>query len=1216
MQSKTDRSAGRHRTAGRQRTAARQRTKGWGGESVSVARAVALLLTLASILVCLARAQPAPGNDPVQYGPYNGTFLAGGAGLRTPVRDPEDPLLHPHSPWTLSAWFKTPEAIAGREFLAGLGDITSEYPRMLALAPGKVSLWMGDGNELAGAARLAPGEWHLVSASFDGAQVRLFCDGVRVATGTLTLGSATPVLQMAPPLLIPAQAGHFGGQIAGFTVLRRGLSDAEEQQMERTPPDFAVLQYEEGSKPWPVQTRGQAGYRGPQDPETVPMSRAPYSRPAAIKRAPSGESLHASRPGEWTFADNWTLREAPKVAGDAATLAGASFAGADWMRATVPGTVLTTMVDDGIYPDPDYGLNNLAIPESLNRQDYWYRNLFNVPAAMRSALGDGRHHVVLTFEGINYQAEIWLNGSRLGSMKGAFRRGCYDVTALLKPGEGNALAVRISPPPHPGIPQEQSMLGGPGENGGLMELDGPTFLATEGWDWIPAIRDRDSGIWQPVTLTLTGELRLGDTQVLTSFKKHDTAQAEVELRVPVNNLTDKPLQAAVKASFGEITVRKMITVRPGETTVTLTPAEFPQLSLRHPRLWWPNGYGKPELYLVHIEVSAGTEIADSRDLHFGVREISYELSLLDSTGHLRRVEFTPGAAPDAPRPIVDVSHEGMREIPSADANALGVPEKERDEYQYHTVVSSLAAGAEHSPAIEASDDLKTAPYLVIKVNGIRIAARGGNWGMDDARKRVSREHLEPFFRLNRDANLNIIRNWVGQSTEETFYDLADEYGMLVWNDFWESTQNYNIEAEDPQLFLENAADVIEHFRNHPSIALWCGRNEGVPQPILNQGLERLVRTLDGSRFYSPSSNQINLQQSGPYSYQDPAHYYNALNRGFSVETGTPSMSTLESFESTVPKPDQWPIDDVWAYHDWHESGNGKVAPFMAELEAEFGAPTSLPDFERKAQMLNYVDYRAIFEGMNANLWSPNSGRMLWMTQPAWPSTMWQILSSDYDTQASFYGSKKACEPLHVQLNLATQWVDLVNTTPERRAGLTVSAKVYSLANVLLFETSAGKSVDADQTAPAFALNLAPYLAKGMVLVELRVLDASQATLSKNLYWLGGSSAQYRQLTRLAPAPMRVTAVMATAGDETRITLQLTNPGGVPSLQNKLTLLGEDNARILPAYYSDNYVSLLPGETQAIQILFPADPARKRARIGLRGWNAEAQTIEVKFGDKP
>ena len=149
----------------------------------------------------------------------------------------------------------------------------------------------------------------------------------------------------------------------------------------------------------------------------------------------------------------------------------------------------------------------------------------------------------------------------------------------------------------------------------------------------------------------------------------------------------------------------------------------------------------------------------------------------------------------------------------------------------------------------------------------RAAAATGAW--TTSRKRVSREHLEPFFRLHRDAHLNIIRNWVGQNTEEVFYDLADEYGLLVWNDFWESTQNYNVEAGNPALLLDNARDTILRFRNHPSIVMWCGRNEGVPQPVMNKGLAELIRSLDGTRYYSPSSNQVNLQNSGPYKYMDP-----------------------------------------------------------------------------------------------------------------------------------------------------------------------------------------------------------------------------------------------------------------------------------------------------------------------------------------------------------
>jgi hypothetical protein len=1160
----------------------------------SLARSAAAAL---AVFIATASAQPAAvvfATDPPQFGPYNATFLADGPGLAKPIPNPRDPILLADAPWSLFCWIKASDPIDAFSLVAGLGSTTAEYPRYLGLDSGKIVLWLGEDNQLTTPASLKPGEWHLLAATFDGARFHLSSDGQPASSGTLTLGSTNPLLQMAPA----GFARHFGGQIASFTLLRHALSDSELHQLFLARPDFSLVQFEEASKPWPVQTRGQAGYRAPQDPVQMPVSRAPFSAPVAIQRPATGPSLTASSDSEWAFSDGWMMREAPQVDADGTHISTAAYNPSGWMRATVPGTVLTTMVDDGVYPDPYYGLNNLAIPESLNQQDYWYRNEFTPPAA---ALAPGSH-AELTFEGINYAASVWLNGKLLGAMKGAFRRGTFDVTSVLKPGQKNVLAVRISPPPHPGIPQEQSILGGPGENGGAMELDGPTFLATEGWDWIPAIRDRDSGIWQPVTLSVTHGLKLGDAQVVTTFRNHDTSQAAVDITIPVTNLSSAPINATLSASIEQVTVRKNLTLPPGDSVVKLTPAEFAQLNLQHPRLWWPNGYGSPELYHLKLSLAAGGSVSDAKDVRFGVREISYELSLLDRTGHLRRVEFTPAAARDASNPIVDVSHDGMREVPLPDAEAAAIPEERRAEARSH--VASLAPGAENSPAIEPLTDLRAAPYLVLRVNGVRIAARGGNWGMDDARKRVSREHLEPFFRLNRDAGLNIIRNWVGQSTEETFYELADEYGMMVWNDFWESTENYNIEAEDPALFLGNAADTIQRFRNHPSIVVWCGRNEGVPQPIINMGLENLVRTLDGTRYYSPSSNAVNLQGSGPYRYQNPADYFTRLNRGFSVETGTPSMSTFESFASTIPKPDQWPIDDVWAYHDWHQSGNGDVAPFMAEIQAEFGAPTSLEDFERKAQMLNYVDHRAVFEGMNANLWTPNSGRLLWMTQPAWPSTMWQILSSDYDTQASYYGVKKACEPLHVQLNLANGRVDIVNTTTDAHAGLTVSARVYSLANVLLSEATDRKDIAADATTPSVRLDLAPFLAQGMVLVKLELRDAQSNLLSQNLYWLGARPSSYRELNKLAPTTLSTSAKAVASGDMVKVTVQLTNPTAVASLENKLTLLGSDDlVRILPVYYSDNYISLLPGESRTIEVEYPARAAHGPVLFTIRGWNA-------------
>ncbi len=1145
-------------------------------------------------------------NDPAFYGPFNAIFLADGEGLRKPLLE-HDSVLRADSPWSLYCWMRTDVALQAPTLLAGIGNPTEEYPRYLALDSNKLILWMGKDNSLTAPAVLSSAKWHFLAATFDGNEFRLYSDGALVGSGKLDLGSVSPVLQMAPPNSPWPNGQHFGGKIASLTLVRRALDAGEIKQLRQQFNDFSLTEFEEGSKPWPVQTRAQAGYRAPQDPSTMPVSKAPISRPVATKSQPSqiSAALQESGNNSWTLASGWMLSAAPDVKAEGAEIAQPGFNTRDWMQATIPGTVLTTMIDRGIYPDPDYGLNNLAIPESLNKRDYWYRTEFKAP---NTAPGT---HLTLTFEGINYAASVWLNGESLGTIKGAFIRGIFDVTRVIKPGQTNVLAVRISPPPHPGIPQEQSIKGGPGENGGIMCLDGPTFVATEGWDWIPAIRDRDTGIWQPVTLTASGGVKIGDPQVVTTLPLPDTSRADVEISVPLDNSNAAPVRGTLNASFEQVTVSKSLTLAPGKSAIKLTPAEFAQLTVQHPRLWWPNGYGKQDLYHLKLSFTEDDKESDTRQVRFGIREITYELSLLDSTGHLRRVEYSPTIAHQKNEQVVDVSHDGMREIPAADPFPAGFPEAWRE--GWHSWVASLALGAEASPAIHSLDDTRTAPYLVIKVNGVRIAARGGNWGMDDSRKRVSRARLEPFFRLHHEANLNIIRNWVGQDTEEVFYDLADEYGLLVWNDFWASTQNYNVEPEDPALFLDNARDVILRFRNHPSIVMWCGRNEGVPQPILNKGLAELIAALDGTRYYSPSSNQVNLQNSGPYKYQPPALYFTTLNHGFSVETGTQSFSTLESFRASIPQPDQWPIDDVWAYHDWHASGNGEITPFMNELQSEFGAATSLEDFERKAQMLNYVEHRAIFEGMNAHLWAPNSGRMLWMTQPAWPSNMWQILSSDYDTQASFYAVKKASEPIHIQLDPSNYSVAVVNNTTVPLPELTATANVFTLNNKAIQHDEKKLEAASNSVTDAFRLDLGSVLgAAEVVLVKLELHSADNKLLSDNLYWLASDSPTYRQLNHLPAVSLSGMATATRADQSTRIHVQLKNSSATPALAAKLTLLNaSNNARILPAYLSDNYVSLLSGETREIEIEYPAAAASNATpQIAIRGWNITPQTIGV------
>lgn len=1073
----------------------------------------------------------------------------------------------PAGDWTLSFWASLDGNDGGT--LATLAGKDSDTALVSVAVTGGKPVLAANGQTASGTA-LRGGQWHHFALVSTAKGLTLSVDGKPAATLAQSLTAQ-------PARLLVGSAPAPAARLAGLR-LDAGVIKATGAQ-----PNPALIQFAETSPRWPLQVRQMQGQVTPQPVSTLPRGAAP-DKPVA-KPVPQVTPLAEAGAGKWTL-QRWTLAAAPDVNGDAAAISRPGFGDAKWYAATVPGTVLTTLVDRGVYPDPAHGLNNLVIPEKLAHQDYWYRTEFDLPA------GASGRHLELLLNGVNFASQVWVNGTEVGTTKGAFVRGKFDVSAMLKPGR-NAIAVRVSPPPRPGVAHEESLTSGVGENGGMMMLDGPTFGASEGWDWIPTIRDRQTGLWQDVQLLASGDAKIGDPQVVTTLPKADNSVADIEITVPVTNLSDRAVTTTVRAAFDDVAVERSVTVPAGQSVaVRFSPETDGALAVNNPKLWWPNGYGAPALHMLHLTTAVDGQPSDSKDVRFGMRQVTYELSLVDGEGKLDRVAIDFEKARKLGQHIVDERHDAIRQVPGG--------------WAY-----SFASGAEKSPAVTPiAGDEGLSPFLVLRVNGVRIAARGGSVGMDDFMKRVDRAHLEPYFKLHQDAHVNIIRNWVGQNTQASFFDLADEYGLMVMSDFWESTQDYNIEAQDPTLFLDNAKDVVSRFRNHPSIVLWFGRNEGVPQPILNEGLDDLLRKEDGTRLYMPSSNRINLHDSGPYNWREPEKYFTEYSKGFAVEVGTPSFPTLESWERAIPASERWPISDTWAYHDWHQTGNGAVKSFTDAMDREFGKPTSLPDFERKAQMLEYESYRAIFEGMNAGLWTTNSGRMLWMTQPAWPSSAWQVFSSDYDTHGAFYGMKKASEPVHVQMNLPDHKVILVNNRMAALPGVTVRATVQALDGRTLATRDAKVDAVAGKVADAFTLDLAPLMASGPVLVRLEALDSAGTRLSDNFYWQAASDEALQALSTMAQVPLTGAAKVSTDGSDTKIVVTLTNPGKTAAIQTKLTLFDAKGKQVLPAYFSDNYVSLLPGETREVTVTAPSAVAGGSPSVKLRGWNVAAQTIAV------
>ena len=676
-----------------------------------------------------------------------------------------------------------------------------------------------------------------------------------------------------------------------------------------------------------------------------------------------------SLPAPLILSSDWSLQNAAQVASQGGDVSQSGFQTTGWYPATVPGTVLTTLVNNHVYPEPLYGQNNRPdkIPESLCRTPYWYRTTFKVPVDYA-----GRT-TWLNFDGINYAADVWVNGNNVGSMKGAFTRGNFDISSITKPGEVATLAVLVSPQPNPGDPIEHTLARGMGKNGGITAIDGPTFLCSIGWDWIPGIRDRNTGIWRKVFLSASGPVLIQDPLVTTDLPLPRLDTADIKVQATLKNLASEVQKGVLKGAIGDIAFQQSVDL-PAKSTqiVTFDPGTTPQLRVIDPKLWWPNGYGPQNLYPTHLAFEVGGAVSDTKDFNIGIRKITYE-----------------------------------------------VPESTN---------------------------------LTLSVNGVRVMCKGGDWGMDEAMKRIPRERLEAQVRMHQQANYTMIRNWVGQSTNEDLYDLCDKYGIMLWDEFFQPNPNNGPNPTDLETYMANCREKIVRFRNHPSIALWCGRNEGRPPENINDALQKLMDELEPTRHYQPSSTDGGgVHSGGPYRWRKPQEYYK-VDAPFKTEIGSVSVPTLEAVQAMMPKEDWETINDDWVEHDLGKGAqSGDTYP--GELNIRYGRALNLADFVRKAQLMNYEAFRAMYEGRFAKLFSPSTGVITWMSHPAQPSFVWQLYSHDLEPNASLFATRKACEPVHIMLNespaseksdSASGHVMVVNNQSTPLSGASAEVAVFNL----------------------------------------------------------------------------------------------------------------------------------------------------------------------------
>lgn len=809
----------------------------------------------------------------------------------------------------------------------------------------------------------------------------------------------------------------------------------------------------------------------------------------------------------------WRMKKASEVKADGSELTMTEPDMAGWLIATVPGTVLTTLINNKVMPDPYFGMNNATIPdvytEGRDYYTYWFFTRFSTGSL------DSTKQVWLNFRGINYFAEIYLNGRRINEKRheGMFLREKYNITPYLNREGSNRLAVLVEPPANPGNPN-----GGQGGDG-MIGRDA-TMQFTAGWDWVQPVRDRNTGIWDKVTIEVTG-----DVDIRNSFASTRVPGARLpgELQEPafvtfsaeIENPTDKTIEGDAVALFLDRKEKKKLKLAPLSTITVI----FNEIKVTDPRIWWPNGIGQPTLYPAVITFETKEDgTFDREDFMFGFREadsyFDYKTGSRVFTINGQKI-FIRGANWIASDALLRLSAE-----------------------RYDTEVKMHAD---------------------MNMNMIRV------WGGSIT------ERPEFYDACDRNGILVWQDLWITGDCNGRWPDPKKA----------ETQERRREYPDDDSLFIRSLEDQLRMLRNHPSLYLLCGGNEFPPPPGLDVRVKKSVDDLGGLWIYLDESTSPELLKNtrggtadGPYQIQETLWFFTEKWFPFNPEIGSVGMPNIETLKKMMEEKDLVPpagdsINEVWKYHKY--LGFGDMISRMGEV-------SDLKDFVTRAQMAGYDQYRSLIEGHNSHMWDWYTGVLVWKSQNPWPALKGQFYDWFLDQNAGFYGFKHAAAPIHLQFNPVDSAVYIVNATPKERKGIRMEALLADENGRQIWKKALDGSVPANSVVKVWDVDLRGTPALVHIL-RLRITYVSTGLpMDDNTYWLPYNDDR-RALLQLPEA--RVVGQMMKSNNG-KFTIDLANSGGVAAFFVRMKVVRAlDGEIVTPVFFDDNYIVLLPGERKSI-----------------------------------
>jgi len=840
---------------------------------------------------------------------------------------------------------------------------------------------------------------------------------------------------------------------------------------------------------------------------------------------------------DFPLADGWLIRSSAEVKEGGAVISAPGMDPAGWYPASVPTTVLAALLKNGEYPDPFIGKNLESIPRERFAGSWWYRKEFELPADTRLVANR------LGFDGINYRANIWLNGRQIASKEqvfGSFRTFEADIAPAVQPGP-NVLAVEVFPPE-------------PGD-------------FTIGFvDWNPRPPDQNMGIWRPVILRLSGPVSIEQPFVTSEVNLETLAEADLTITAQAVNHTNQTVSGSLQVELEGAVLSQEVKLEPEEKrAITFSSQQFPELKIQEPRLWWPHHLGEPSLYTLKLRFETRKLISDEDTVTFGIREVADYVN--------------------------EQGHRGFT------------------------------------------------------VNGEKVLIRGGGW-VDDLFLVEDPRTLEAKVKYTKHMNLNTIRLEGFWGSGPALYDLCDRYGILLmagWSCQWEWEDYLGkpvddfggvTTAEDMDLVARSFRDQVLLWRNHPSIFVWALGSDKLPRPELERKYNQVLESYDPTRpavmatkgLRSEISGDTGVKMNGPYDYVPPVYWFEDTKNGgafgFNTETGPgPQPPPLESLKKMLPEDRLWPINDLWDYHCARNEFN-TINRYNEALNKRYGKAKDIDGFVRKAQVANYEAMRAMFEAFAAHR-PVSTGVILWMLNAAWPKLYWQLYDYYLMPNGAFYGARKAARPVHVLYHPHNEGVYVINDRLGPLSGAKVQVRVFDLQSKELFnevkDVEVGPNTASQITRLPSIKGLAP-----VYFLDLKLADNAGGLVAENFYWLSTKKdvmnypatewfvtpikefADLTALDRLPEVTLKVLSAFDQAGTEQLVRVTLQNPADTIAFFVNLNVVGRQSGRaVLPIYWEDNFVSLLPGESKTLRATFsPADLQGEEPVLRVSGWNVK------------